>query len=106
MTNLRQHIDQMLMDLDESVPLFNNLDEALVGFTRSLPTRAVYSYQKLVTIFVDRDGMDYEDACEHVERNCELEVGERYPMVITDLMEVIRQTEAQDLYCRPNYARE
>jgi len=105
MTDLRQHIDQVLAEQDESVLLLDGLDEALVGFTKSAnkPMVAVYSSEKAVKLFIDRDGMDYDDAIEHVERNCvNAWNGDNSPLFIIDFNELIAESEYQDLYCRPN----
>lgn len=61
----------MLKEENEEALFADGLDAALVGIARRCgqPTLAVYDYDKCVRIFMERDGMSYEDAIEWMEFN-------------------------------------
>lgn len=46
---------------------FDDLSQAVVGFSND--NRIIYSYDKIVEIYMERDGMSEEDAVEFVECN-------------------------------------
>lgn len=51
----------------EGVILFDGYETAFLGV--STDGRAVYSYQKMIAHLMKFDGMDYDEAVEHIEFN-------------------------------------
>lgn len=81
----RDEIHDALMDMDESALLMDGFDEAFIGFSRRInePLLAVYSWEKMVDLLIERDGMEYEDAVEYIDFNVlGAWVGERTPIVV------------------------
>jgi hypothetical protein len=62
----------------------DGLDDAVIGITRDLRSgeyRVVYDTHRVVQILVNDQGMDYDDAVEHLEHNIVAAyVGERTPV--------------------------
>lgn len=81
----REEIHEALLEMDESALLMDGFDEAFIGFSRRLtePLLAVYSWEKMVDLLIERDGMEYEDAVEYIDYNVlGAWVGERTPIVV------------------------
>lgn len=58
--------------LGEETIILDGLEAAVIGYGQHYTQEhevLVYSYSKMIDIFVDRDGMDYETACEHIDFN-------------------------------------
>jgi len=77
-------ISRLLSEENPKALLFTDLHHALIGIARqqykSLP---VYDYDKCIEIFMERDGMTYEDAAEHMSFNTEGSwVGENTPLLV------------------------
>lgn len=52
--------------------ILDGLDAAIIGYGGHVALQGdvlIYSYSKMVDVFVDRDGMDYETACEWIDFN-------------------------------------
>ena len=57
--------------------------EAFLGVTNDDPPKAVYSEEKVLDVFVDRDGMTYEEAIDFFEFNVRgAYVGDQTPLFI------------------------
>ena len=55
---------------DEEVWVADGLEDALMGYGEQAgQTVAVYDYDKCLEIFMQRDGMDREEAVEHMSYN-------------------------------------
>lgn len=71
--------------------LLDGLDDAVIGYGRchgNSEDVVVYSYDKLVKVFMDRDGMDYEFACEWVDYNIvPLYAGPQTPFIMFEEVE-------------------
>lgn len=81
----REEIEEALNNLGESCLLYDDLDEAFVGFTRrpNAPLLAVYSYERIISIRSYRDGMTYEQAVEFTDFNtCGAWMGEGTPLIL------------------------
>lgn len=81
----RESIDEYLSEMDESALLMDGFDEACIGFSRRInePLLAVYDYDKMVAVLMERDGMDYDEASEYIDYNCVgAWVGERTPIIV------------------------
>jgi hypothetical protein len=61
--------EELLENLDEVATRFDlpDFDDAIVGYTTD--GRLVYSYEAMVEVLMDRDGMSVDDACEFLEYN-------------------------------------
>jgi len=83
----REKIDEALLAMGESALLMDGFDEALLGFSQRMnkPLLAVYSYEKMVDVLVERDGMDTEEAMEFIDFNCFGWVGKRTPIIVMPL---------------------
>jgi hypothetical protein len=85
----REEIDGALKEMDESALLMDGFDEAFIGFSRRMnePLLAVYSWEKMMTVLQERDGMEYEEALEYIEFNVlGAWVGEQTPIVVMPLV--------------------
>jgi hypothetical protein len=62
-------------------------DDAIIGTSHD--DRVVYSYSKMIDCLMERDGMDYEMACEFIDYNTirALPYVENGPIVVYDLGE-------------------
>ena len=86
----RSAIHEALVEMDESALLMDGFDEAFIGFSRrgNEPMLACYSYDKMIEVLVERDGMDYDEAMEYVDFNCVgAWVGERTPIIVMPLID-------------------
>lgn len=84
----REQIESHLLEMDESALLMDGFEEAFIGFTRRInePLLAVYDWEKMVDVLVQRDGMDYDEAVEYIDYNClGAWVGERTPLIVMPL---------------------
>ena len=81
----RNQIHEALLEIDESALLLDGFDEAFIGLTHRInhPVLAVYSWEKMVDVLVERDEMEYEDAVEYIDFNVlGAWVGEGTPIVV------------------------
>lgn len=81
----RQDLQEALEELGETTLLMDGFDEAFIGWSRRInePLLAVYSYDGLIKVCVERDGMDYEEAVEYVDYNVAgAWVGEQTPIIV------------------------
>lgn len=84
----REMLDEYLNMIDESVLLCDGFDEAVIGFSQRInePLLAVYSYDKMLDILIERDGMDYEEATEYLDFNVVgAWVGPQTPIIVTSV---------------------
>lgn len=84
-TKLRKRINDFFIERDESILLMDGFDEAFIGHSQRInePMLAVYSWEKMVGVCVNRDGMTYDEATEYIEYNCiGAWVGERTPIIV------------------------
>lgn len=85
----REEINDHLEELEESALLLDGFDEALIGFSQRInePLLAVYSWEKMVDVLVERDGIDYFEAVEYIDFNViGAWVGERTPVIVMPLI--------------------
>lgn len=81
----RDQILEFLDEIDADVLLMDNMDEALIGIAQrpSEPLLAVYSYDLIIKILMERDSMSYEDAYDFYEHNIGCAwVGEYTPIIV------------------------
>ena len=84
----REMLDEYLTMIDESVLLCDGFDEALIGFSQRInePLLAVYSYEKMTDILIERDGMTHEEATEYLDFNViGAWVGPQTPIIVTSV---------------------
>jgi len=87
-TPLRKQINELLIERDENVLLMDGFDEALIGFSQRInePVLAVYSWESMMKVCMDRDGMTDEEAEEYISYNCiGAWVGEQTPIIVMPL---------------------
>ncbi len=82
------HEADKLANLHDDMIIFTDLDAAFVGvrYQAGKPLVAVYDENKCINIFMERDGMDMEDALEYFEYNTRgTYAGEYTPAILTIL---------------------
>lgn len=63
-------VDRLLSEANPDAIVFTDLQEALIGIvTQQYRSLALYDYDKIIDIFMKRDGMTYEEAIEFCEFN-------------------------------------
>jgi len=78
--------DELAECCDEELLLADGWDDAFLGITANHhhPVVAVYDYDRIVEIMVERDGMSHEDADEYAQFNIVgAYVGERTPIYVS-----------------------
>jgi hypothetical protein len=74
---------ETLAELNPEAFLLEGFGDALIGYTETLPNRAVYDAQKCIQILMDRDGVSLQDAQENFDFNCVFaHVGDNSPVII------------------------
>lgn len=84
----RAAIEDYLDMLGESALLLDGFDEAFIGLSQRInePLLAVYSYDKMVDVLVQRDEMEYEEAVEYIDFNViGAWVGSQTPLIVTSI---------------------
>lgn len=84
----RQEINEHLEAMEENALLMDGFDEALIGFSQRInePLLAVYSWEKMMSVCIERDGMSDEEAEEYISYNCiGAWVGEQTPIIVMPL---------------------
>ena len=87
MTKLtREIISEAFMEMDDSdALLMDGFDEAFIGWSQRInePRLAVYSWELMMKVLMDRDSMTDEEAEEYISYNCTgAWVGERTPIIV------------------------
>jgi hypothetical protein len=87
MTKLtRKIISEAFMEMDEAdALLMDGFDEAFIGWSQRInePRLAVYSWELMMKVLMDRDKMTDEEAEEYISYNCTgAWVGERTPIIV------------------------
>lgn len=78
---MRDFIKEILSEIDEQTIILDGLDSAVIGITYN--NRLIYDYDKMVGVFVERDGMTQEEAEEWIYVNIEGSYfGENNPIVL------------------------
>lgn len=86
--NKRAEIEEYLKNNDQDTLLMDGFDDALIGFSQRInePILAVYSWELMMKVCMDRDGMTDEEAEEYISYNCiGAWVGEKTPIIVTPL---------------------
>ena len=82
---LREQINEAFKQMDETVLLMDGFDEAFIGFSQRINESilAVYSWEKMMSVCIYRDGMTEEEAEEYISFNCiGAWVGEQTPIIV------------------------
>ena len=85
MNMTREALEEYLGQMGETPLLMDGFDEACIGFSQRInePFLAVYSYNKMVEVLMERDGMDDEEAMEYIDFNCVgAWMGEKTPIIV------------------------
>ena len=71
MITVTTHISESLARHNPEALTCDGLEEALVGwcFRATKPEVAVYDHEKCLEIFMERDGMTFDEAIEHLHYN-------------------------------------
>lgn len=78
-------IHEHIWSIDPEIMLMDGFDDAIIGLTQRMnePNIAVYSWEKIIEILINRDGLDIEEAIEHTEYNIlGAWMGDRTPIVV------------------------
>lgn len=81
----REQINQFFKDNSMRVLLMDDFDEAFIGYSQRInePEIAIYSYEKMINILVEREGIDTDEAAEYINYNClSAWVGKRTPIIV------------------------
>lgn len=81
---IREHLSEIYPD----ILLMTDLDEAIIGVSQRLnePVLAVYDWEKIIHILMQRDDMDLDEAVEYTEFNIiGAWIGENTPIVVMPL---------------------
>jgi hypothetical protein len=84
----RQQIEDFFEDTGMKVLLMDGFDEAFIGTSQRInePMLAVYSYDMMLDLLMDRDGMEVDEAMEYIEYNCVgAWIGEQTPIIVRSL---------------------
>lgn len=85
----RQELNEYLEDIGESVLLADGFDEAFIGVSQRInePLLAVYSYEKMIDVLIERDGLDCDEAMEYLDFNVVgAWVGEKTPIIVNTIV--------------------
>lgn len=84
----KEELEQALSLIDEEIMVMDGFEEAFIGLSLRCgqPTLASYSWEKMVDILMDRDGMEYDEAVEYISYNClGAWMGELTPSIVLPL---------------------
>lgn len=84
----RETIEAVADMMDDGLLLLDGLDDAFIGVSKRVgeETLAVYSWERIADIFVERDGMSYEEAAEFIDYNIiGAWMGAKTPIVLIEL---------------------
>ena len=90
-----KRILEVLTNENPDAIIYDDMDDALIGVYRGISNGqagtvseeaiAVYSYVKYIEIYIERDGMSEEEACEFFDYNVAgAHLGQFQPIVIDD----------------------
>jgi hypothetical protein len=88
--NLKDLEELINYETDEEIMLMDGFEEAFIGFSRRCgqPTLATYSFNKMLQVLTDRDGMDVLEAEEYISYNCAgAWMGELTPVILYECEE-------------------
>ena len=70
--NTREEISEKFEEMGETVMLMDGFDEAFIGWSQRInePILAVYSWDLMMKVCVERDGMTDEEADDYISYNC------------------------------------
>lgn len=88
MTVNKEELEQALSLIDEEIMVMDGFEEAFIGLSLRCgqPTLASYSWEKMVDVLMDRDGMEYDEAVEYISYNClGAWMGELTPSIVLPL---------------------
>ena len=85
----RDTLDEYLKSIGESVLLADGFDEAITGVSQRMnePLLAVYAYDKMIDVLIERDGLDWDEATEYLDFNViGAWVGEKTPIIVMPIV--------------------
>lgn len=85
---LRNAISNGFEAMGESVLLMDGFETAFIGYSQRInePVLAVYSWEKMIEVCINRHNMSEDEALEYIEYNClGAWVGEKTPIIVMPL---------------------
>jgi hypothetical protein len=79
---------ELLAELGEDILVMDGFDDAIIGYSQRIndPILAVYSWDLMVKVLMERDGMSDEEAMDYIDFNClGAWVGEQTPIIVLPL---------------------
>lgn len=75
--------NRKLFGESEELVLTDGLEEAFLGVTATMPTKAIYDYWKCLDIILNNnDEMDFNDSLDYLDKLIKEDVGEHSPLYI------------------------
>jgi hypothetical protein len=81
----REEIDTNLKNMGINLLLMDDFDEAFIGYSQRIgePEIAIYSYEKMINILVEREGIDTDESAEYINYNClSAWIGSQTPIIV------------------------
>lgn len=84
---LQEWQSELLEMSDSKAIIFPDLEDALIGYGQQNTGRegtkyyAIYSYEKIIKIYMERDGMTYDEAVDYFSFNTAGVGGENFPVI-------------------------
>jgi hypothetical protein len=82
----KKELEQLVYyETDQDVLLMDGFEDAFIGFSKRCgqPVLATYSFEKMLQVLVERDGMDVQEADEYISYNCAgAWMGELTPIIL------------------------
>ncbi len=80
---IEQLVTRKLFGESETLVLTDGLEEAFIGVTATMPTKAIYSFWKCLDIIIKSDdSMNYNEALDYLEKLTNEDVGDHSPLYI------------------------
>lgn len=83
----RRALNQALKENEQNAILIDGFEDAFLGFSQRVTecVVAVYSFEKMIIIGMERDGQTFDESLEYVEYNCmQGWIDERTPIVVVN----------------------
>ena len=83
---IEQLLTRKLFGDSETLVLTDGLEDAFLGVTATVPTKAIYDYWKCLDIIVKSDDtFNFDDSIDYLEKLIKEDVGEHSPLYIKKL---------------------
>lgn len=76
-------LNRKLFGESEAIVLTDGLEDAFLGVTATMPTKAIYDYWQCLDIILNtNDEMDFNDSLDYLDKLIKEDVGEHSPLYI------------------------